>query len=211
MFLSNALDIPFNSTSLVPFKHRKLLQITKAKAKSQRIKDKQSFSGLFDRGEVYDAKAIAEAKLLQAKSKEVEETIAKERDVTLGRQLLQHYEEKGMETEKAKLEKSLNANIQQQKGAPDLISVDFRNPSNKMIDDAKSMGVDLTDPLTIELLEHMQKNDGKLSDDAVQNTCKAKQSTNYFRIIGYVMVLMLWGLSVRYMMKSGYASTFQLE
>ena len=36
-------------------------------------------------------------------------------------------------------------------------ALDFRNPSQQMILDAKSMGVDLNDPQTIKLLEKMKK------------------------------------------------------
>ena len=206
---SHTRSLSLLTTHLTLLNYRKLLQATKSKAVSQKTRDKICFSGLFDRGEVYDAKEIAEAKLAETKSKEVEESMAKERDVILGQQLVHHYAEKGMQLEKEKLERSLNVNMQQQKEAFNSNSVNFRNPSNRMIDDAKSMGVDLTDPLTIELLEQMQKNGGQLSDDVIHGPHKKEQNPKHFRIIGYVLVLILWGISVRYMMKSGYASKFQ--
>ena len=164
-----------------------------SKVKSQASKDKQSFCGLFDRGEVYK-----EAELLKQKTVLKDQKTAHDRDVILGRQLVQHYEEQGMEAEKENLQTSLNAEIQRRNKA-----VDFKNPSEEMVKDAAIMGVDLADPQTVELLMNMQQNNLKLSDEPTEDqvsqekaTAAKRRGANYIRIIGYVLSLFLWALLV---------------
>ena len=167
------------------------------RAKSQASKCKQCFSGLFDRGEVYK-----EEEVLSQQTVLKDQKTAHDRDVILGRQLMQHYEEQGMEAEKENLQKSLDAEIQRRNKA-----VDFRNPTDEMIKDAASMGVDLWDPQTVELLMNMQQNNVKLSDEPTEDEVsrekvsaeKRRERANYIRIIGYVLSLVLWALLVRKM------------
>eukprot|EP00956_Cyclotella_meneghiniana_P037950 scaffold147063_cov68-Cyclotella_meneghiniana.AAC.1 len=107
-----------------------------------------------------------------------------------------------MEAEKENLQKSLDAEIQRRNKA-----VDFRNPTDEMIKDAASMGVDLWDPQTVELLMNMQQNNVKLSDEPTEDEVsrekvsaeKRRERANYIRIIGYVLSLVLWALLVRKM------------
>jgi hypothetical protein len=125
--------------------------------KSQRVRDKQSFSGLFDRGEVYDNKDLQEEKETRQKSKVKEAIESNHRDIILGKQLAQMYDERGMEIEKVRVEQSLQREIRARDEYTDLNNVNFREPTEKMVQDAKSMGVDLSDPQTAEMLEQMQK------------------------------------------------------
>jgi hypothetical protein len=125
--------------------------------KSQRVRDKQSFSGLFDRGEVYDNKDLQEEKETRQKSKVKEAIESNHRDIILGKQLAQMYDERGMEIEKVRVEQSLQREICARDEYTDLNNVNFREPTEKMVRDAKSMGVDLSDPQTAEMLEQMQK------------------------------------------------------
>ena len=121
------------------------------------MRDKQSFSGLFDRGEVYDNKDLQEEKETRQKSKVKEAIESNHRDIILGKQLAQMYDERGMEIEKVRVEQSMQREIRARDEYTDLNNVNFREPTEKMVQDAKSMGVDLSDPQTAEMLEQMQK------------------------------------------------------
>jgi len=123
--------------------------------KQQKMKDKRTFKGMFDRGELYEelnnkgegsAQEQRDDKLIESK----------QRDVIMGRQLVQLYEERGMKNEKTKLEDSLKHEIEAMEHKEKLNNVDFHNPTDQMMKDAKSMGVDLNDSQTIELLEQMK-------------------------------------------------------
>ena len=147
----------------------KLLQKLSNQMKTQRLKDRCTFKGLFDRGEIYDAQELHEQKEERKKCTEVDKIDSKHRDIILGRQLVQLYEERGLEKEKQQLEQSLMAVTETRVSVNDL---DFRNPSAKMIEDAKSMGVDLKDPQTAELLEKMKaghSNGNLLAKDAARS------------------------------------------
>lgn len=134
---------------------------------------------------MYNSQDIAVMKQIQRKCTENENITAKERDIVLGHQLVRYYEEMGMVVEKERLEKSLHAEIQHKN------SVDFRNPTAKMVEDAKLMRIDLSDPQTIELLEQLKANGGELtkSSYADENTKRIQKCANYFRIVGYVVLL----------------------
>ena len=136
---------------------QKLLSGLDNDAKSQRKKDKVAFHGLFTRGMIYDHDTRNdEATTREATGKPQDG----ERDIILGRQLAQLYEERGMYNEKEQIEQSLKQ-YDHARSAVIENSLDFRNPTKLMIDDAKSMGVDLTDPTTIALLEKLKDADGK--------------------------------------------------
>jgi hypothetical protein len=139
---------------------RKLLQKLDSQLKLRKRKDKEQFGGLFDRGEVYDAQELNEKKERSRKAAEQERADSRRRDLILGKQLVQLYEERGMmETERHKLESSIHemrAATDNNKNAH-LNNLDFRNPNEKMIQDAKAMGVDLKDEKTVELLEKMRE------------------------------------------------------
>ena len=135
---------------------KKLLQEINTQTKAQRSRDKNIFSGMFDRGEVYNAQELTKDKESRKKSAEQDGIDSKQKDIILGRQLVKHYEERGMEKEKQKLEQSLNNEIRMMDKNANLNNLDFRNPTLKMVKDAAKCGVDLNDPQTIELLEDMQ-------------------------------------------------------
>ena len=138
--------------------------------KKQKLKDKSTFKGLFDRGEIYNECELAQEK----KATKTDEQQSKERDIILGRQLAQLYEEKGMDTEKKRLESSIKyeMNIMEKEQKAKMDTMDFRNPSEDMIRDAKAMGVDLKDPQTIEMLEEMKKDKSKGFKDKVLPSVK---------------------------------------
>ena len=127
---------------------RKQLQKLTKQIKRQKKKDKSTFKGLFDRGEIYNASELSKEKEASRRCMNKNVLESKQQDIILGRQLAQVYEERGMSKEKERLEQRIL----------EMNALDFRNPSQQMILDAKSMGVDLNDPQTIKLLEEMKAN-----------------------------------------------------
>lgn len=133
----------------------KYLKELRLRVRSQRTKDKDTFAGLFSRGEVYDTNELDEEKVARRKCDEIHRVKAKEQDVIIGRQLSQLYSERGMTEERTQVEESLKS----LDAASNQVSnqVDFRNPTAKMIEEANAMGVDLTDQQTIKMLEQMRE------------------------------------------------------
>ena len=76
------------------------------------------------------------------------------RDIILGKQLARFYEEREMNEEKERIEQSLQREMSMQQKHQD---VDFQNPTEKMIQDAESMGVNLRDAHTIAFLKKLQQ------------------------------------------------------
>jgi len=136
---------------------RRQLESLNHQIKQQRIKDKRTFKGMFDRGELYK-EVNNEGGRAQEKCDDNELIESKQRDIILGRQLVQLYEKRGMNEEKKRLEESLKHEIQvmEQKEKEKTNCLDFHNPTEQMMKDAKYLGIDLTDSQTIELLEQMK-------------------------------------------------------
>jgi hypothetical protein len=175
---------------LIPrFAQRKLLQTATSNARLQKSRDRSTFNGLFDRGEMYDANELSAAKRAQDKAREIELKASRERDLIIGKQLVQQYEERGMEEEKRNVESSVNAEIERRNNAKKLTSLDFRNPNQEMIEDAKSMGVDLLDPRTVDLLEKLQK--GERLEPVNSKVSVPTTNINYVRTFGFVAFVLL--------------------
>jgi len=164
---------------------RRQLESLNHQIKQQKIKDKRTFKGMFDRGELYEE--LNNERESSAQEKRDEELIeSKQRDIILGRQLVQLYEERGLNEEKMRLEQSLKSEIHFLEQKEKMNSVDFHNPTDQMIKDAKDMGVDLRDPQTIELLEQMKSEhngvDGK-SNSIQQSLVSQTRSSMLRRLI----------------------------
>ena len=134
---------------------RKQLERLNYQIKQQKIKDKRTFKGMFNRGELYEELNKKEESGTQEQH-ENELIGSKQRDIIMGRQLVQLYEERGMNNEKTRLEESLKHEINIMEQKEKMNNVDFHNPSEQMVKDAKDMGVDLNDSQTIKLLEQMK-------------------------------------------------------
>ena len=134
---------------------RRQLERLNHQIKQQKMKDKRTFKGMFDQGELYRDEVNNKGDNT-GEQRDDELIESKQRDIIMGRQLVQLYEERGMNHEKTKLEDSLKHEIQAMEQKEKLNSVDFHNPTDQMIKDAKAMGVDLRDSQTIELLEQMK-------------------------------------------------------
>ena len=95
--------------------------------KSQRAKEKNVFAGLFNRGEIYDTQVLYEEKEARKNGPHGKD---KDQDVLMARRLAHMYRERGMMEEKAKIDKCLES-------LNHVNEFNFRNPSAKMIKDAK--------------------------------------------------------------------------
>lgn len=148
---------------------RSLMTRLRQERKIQREKDKGTFTGMFDRGEIYDKlKEGGDADLQQYQERlenmSEEDSLEKRtQDAELLRDL---YMRNGKEEEAAKL----NEQIQQAKKAmkeqknPRATKLDFSNPTEEMIKDAEKYDLDLRDPVVQAELRRLeaQAREGKL-------------------------------------------------
>ncbi|CAK0877108.1 unnamed protein product [Prorocentrum cordatum] len=167
---------------------KKLLSRLRAERKVQRSKDAETFTGMFDRGQVYrkeDEENLDTVRGLVPKQNEADMSAIQERiegisdddplekrcaDAELLRDM---YMRNGKEEEarelNEKIEQAKQAIRQQRNPEPaQQQKVDWNAPTPEMIEDAKKYGLDLTDPAIIEELKRMEK-DGippEGSDDA---------------------------------------------
>ena len=142
-----------------------------ARIKLHRAKEKNEFAGLFSRGEIYDTQELHEEKEARKNGRRGQD---KDQDVFIARELAHMYGERGMMEEKAKIDECLES-------LNHANEFNFRNPSAKMVNDAKAMGVDLADPRTVELLEEMQEEriqgNDMCKDSSIQVPITRKYST----------------------------------
>ena len=135
---------------------RRQLEGLNHQIKQQKVKGKRNFKGMFNRGELYTDMLNNKGESSAQEKRDAELIESKKRDIILGRQLVQLYEERGMNNEKTRLEESLKHEIEAMEQKEKTNNVDFHNPTEQMMKEAKSMGVDLNDSQTIELLEQMK-------------------------------------------------------
>lgn len=154
-----------------------------ARIKSQRAKEKNEFAGLFNRGEIYDTQELYEEKEARKNDRRRQD---KDHDVLMARRLAHMYGERGMMEEKAKIDECLGSLNQ-------VNEFNFRNPSAKMMKDAKAMGVDLADPRTVDLLKQIQeeriKGHEMCKDSSIQAPITRKYSTKIVR--GAIMLCVM--------------------
>jgi len=158
---------------------RLLLNKMRRQRSEQKSKESSTFSGLFGRGEIYDAKSLQEQDArTQAELKVHAEADKKrtvedcERETHEAEEVVRSLHARGKledaEALAAKIEqhkKQLNdyksaSSARRRKQAN--ARVDFRNPTPQQIEDAKKHGIDLFDPLVVEELERLkQEKDGE--------------------------------------------------
>ena len=136
---------------------RKMLAHLNKRAMVQKKQDRETFGGLFDRGEVYvtDDGSDAATKVRDA------DATREEADILMAKRLVQHYAEQGDDEKKHELEASIERATQ--KASPG-VRFDFRNPPTELLEDARSHGVDLTDPATVNFLEELQEEEERNGD-----------------------------------------------
>jgi len=166
--------------------------------KIQREKDKKTFTGMFDRGQIVEdelaklpaAKSVARDPIDCSDFRERQRLIEEMGDEdtlekrTAEAELLRDlYMRNGKEDEA----KDLNERIEVAKKAlkerdlPDL-GLDWDNPTPEMIDDAKKHGLDLCDPLVIEELKRLKQEgalDRPLDDVEGMTTSKVSDELSF--------------------------------
>jgi hypothetical protein len=157
-----------------------LLKTLREDRKKQREKDKGTFEGMFDRGEIYDEESMAKAEEEKAAShtnhrwegvpndnemrdlrkriEDVNDDDPLEKRIADAELLRDLYERNDKEEEAQKL----NDQIQNAKRAlaeqrAKKATPDFSNPTPEMIADAQKYGLDLSDPLVQAELQRIEK------------------------------------------------------
>ncbi|KAL8010608.1 putative tetratricopeptide-like helical domain superfamily [Plasmopara halstedii] len=131
---------------------RLLRELIKQRAK-QRVIDRETFSGMFDRGQVYDEKSakqdagMDESTLKQKYQREV--LVDHAEDFARG------FEAKGQTEYAQEIRKSIDRS--QKIRDRRLNCVDFYNPTAEMIADAEKNGIDLTDRKVQQMLHDLQE------------------------------------------------------
>ena len=191
--LSDARKLDPNDTQVA-----KMLRKLKGERKSQRAKDRSTFSSMFSRGSI-----ITEDEISAAKAKEHMLAYARARkQAEEMERMAKACEFRGRTDDAAEL----RAASQKARAAMRSIGspapptkVDFSNPSEEMIRDAKKHGLDLTDPMVQRALSAMQEGTG--SDFALdesmqvqhkQNVAKEKRSRVSFYITLFVVLAFLY-------------------
>ncbi|CAJ1363316.1 unnamed protein product [Effrenium voratum] len=175
---ANRLD-PSNQTI------ERLLVRLRGERRVQREKDSKTFTGMFDRGQIYD-KVAQEAKLAAASSKggsvlsgatyqdlekrieDISEQDPIEKRIQDAELLRDLYVRNGKEDEA----KEINEQIKEAKKAVKKAQtqepeIDWENPPPDLIEDAKKHGLDLTDPLVQQELTRMaRKGFNELEEEA---------------------------------------------
>lgn len=145
----------------------KLLTQLRGERKVQRDKDTKTFSGMFNRGELYrkeDESTVHVPKNNEADMKDIqhridgisdEDTLEKRTaDAELLRDL---YMRNGKEEEARELNDKIKVAKQAIRDREDRPVMNWENPTEEMIDDAKKHGLDLTDPLVIEEMKRLER------------------------------------------------------
>ncbi|KAG7388060.1 hypothetical protein PHYPSEUDO_013179 [Phytophthora pseudosyringae] len=150
---------------------RKLLRELMEQRTKQRALDKETFSGMFNRGQVYDEATAGKATQLDEAAREQKFQQEVEEAEALARGL----EAKG----KADYAKEIREKVAQAQEVRNrrLKSVDFFNPTPEMIANAKEGGIDLTDRNVQQMLHDLQEEErNKASSTSPGKPNESKQS-----------------------------------
>eukprot|EP00927_Polykrikos_kofoidii_P011403 TRINITY_DN14831_c0_g1_i1.p1 TRINITY_DN14831_c0_g1~~TRINITY_DN14831_c0_g1_i1.p1 ORF type:complete len:492 (+),score=113.66 TRINITY_DN14831_c0_g1_i1:111-1586(+) len=153
----------------------RLLNDLRGERRVQRSKDAKTFTGLFDRGELYDAAQLAAAE--HERERSASGNTANNEMSNIQKRIDSMSDEDSLETRTANAEllrdlymrngkeeeaRELNEKIKVAKQAlkeREKPSFDWDNPSKEMIEDAKKYDLDLEDPLVIEELKRLSHED----------------------------------------------------
>lgn len=136
---------------------RKLYRELREQKAKQRQFDRETFTGMFDRGQVYDDTETREPEQPipqddeQAREKRFEEEVAEA--MNLARLCEAKGETKHAQEIRDKVEATKQARMRRRK------EVDFFHPTPEMIEDAKKQGIDLTDPQVQAMLHQLQEDE----------------------------------------------------
>ena len=160
---------------------RALLTKLKKGRSEAKAKDKGAMSGMFDKTELYDAKTLkAMAKREETARKLSDPSGNKprtaedaEKEAIEAEQAVAHLRERGRHEDAASLEKKIaahRAQLEEFKEAKaeseenakrhDPRFIDFSNPTDEQVADAKKHGIDLFDPMIVKELQRLQDEKG---------------------------------------------------
>eukprot|EP00946_MAST-07B_sp_MAST-7B-sp1_P002070 g2070.t1 len=182
----------------------KELAALKKTMKDQSTKDKEQFSGMFDRGSVTSgegkskmSKALAAKRKLQQRAAEYERLEQMAKGWAHQAQMLAKQGEKAKAEEHLKKAQEIMAHLQgtkQNNGLRDLAedSPDFSNPTEEMVLQAKRMGVDLTDPDVQGYLKALESE--KKSGSLKQHVEEPPVAVNWSLIVAVIVAIMAYRL-----------------
>ncbi len=130
--------------------------------KMHKSKEENIYNGLFDRVEIHDQRH--ESKTERSKCIIKNTLDFKQRDILMGRQLARLYSDRGMYKELERIEQSIQYEVALME---------------KLIRDAHSMGVNLNDPQTVQLLETMKEGNHARTREIGVKTKKAKSCSSF--------------------------------
>lgn len=147
-----------------------LLEKLRGERKLQRGKDRKTFEGMFDRGQIYDkieeeqanAKSSGGAgdpnlQAIQQRIDNISDDDTLEKRVADAELLRDLYMRNGKEDEAKELNEKIQVAKKACKDRDQPTSLDWANPTEEMIKDAKQYDLDLTDPLVIEELKRLER------------------------------------------------------
>jgi tetratricopeptide (TPR) repeat protein len=176
----------------------------KTTMKDQSTKDKQQFSGMFDRGSVTSGegknkrgKVVDAQRKLQQRKAEYERLEQMAKGWAHQAQLLAKRGEKAKAEEHLKKANEIMTHLQgtkQNNGLRDLAEErpDFSNPTEEMVLQAKRMGVDLTDPDVRGYLTALEKE--QKSGSLKQHVEEPPVAVNWFLIVAVIGAIMAYRL-----------------
>jgi len=155
---------------------KRLLVRLRAERRVQREKDNQTYTGLFDRGQIYD-KVSQEAQLAKAtvrsggsllSSGATYEDLEKriegitdqdpiEKRIEDAELLRDLYVRNGKEDEARQLNDQIKNAKKASKTTAEPPKIDWSNPPPELVEDAKKSGLDLTDPLVVQELQRLER------------------------------------------------------
>jgi len=160
----------------------KLLTHLRGERRVQRDKDKVTFTGMFNRGEIYDEESMEKAEApkpvtshrwegvpndsevrdLRSRIENVSDDDPLEKRIADAELLRDLYQRNGKEDEAQKLNEQIQGakrSLEQQKHGPSgsRTGMDFSNPTPEMIADAEKYGLDLNDPLVQAELQRIER------------------------------------------------------
>jgi len=144
-----------------------LLGKLQGERKVQRDKDSKTFTGMFDRGELYDkdmenAKAPCQSEMemreIQKRIENIQDDDSIDKRIEDAELLRDLYMRNGKEEEAKELNEKIktakNAVKEKEEEKP---KMNWNEPSAEMIEDAKKYGLDLTDPMVIQELMRLEQ------------------------------------------------------
>ncbi|KAG6623343.1 HSP90 co-chaperone CPR7/Cyclophilin [Phytophthora cinnamomi] len=150
---------------------RKMLRELMEQRTKQRALDKETFSGMFNRGQVYDEASLAKDPQLDEESREEKF----QQEVEEAEALARGFEAKG----KAEYASEIREKIAQAQDIRNrrLKCVDFFNPTPEMIKNAKESGIDLTDRNVQQMLHDLQEDERNKKSSSSGKQDSAKDSS----------------------------------